>query len=227
MNYNYLPTADSQADYRNRRSKDVQDEKIVGDYLDAYFYPTFTTSTTRNTDKALQIAGLDISATHPNGYKFTIDEKAATHWAGRNLQTFAHEINSINVAGQLYDGWLLDFHSASEWLVEVWIDGINSTDGKLHDYTNITDATIVLVYKQDLYDYLRKKNVSSNSLKEVASNLRMMNKPSEYYNGFKITHQMNYQEHACNILIPRDTLINTISRYAVQIKNGQITIFKK
>lgn len=51
--------------------------------------------------------------------------------------------------------------------------------------------------------------------------------PYEYYNGFKVTQQMNYQEHAVNILIPRDTLINTISRYAVRIKNGKVEVLRK
>ena len=39
-------------DYITRRKKDEKDEKIVGDFLDNYFYPTFTTTITRNNDKA-------------------------------------------------------------------------------------------------------------------------------------------------------------------------------
>lgn len=209
-------------DYKIRRKKDEQDEKIVGEYLDNYFYPTFTTSITRNTDKATQIAGLDVTVTDLEGFDYTIDEKAATHWAGKNLQTFAHEISSVNVSGRTYDGWLLDFHSSSNYLVEVWIDGVNTIDGKLNDYTNITDCTIVLIKKNDLWNYLKYKNISSSSLKELGEKLRNFNMSYDYYNGFKVTQQMNYQEHAVNILIPRSTLINEISRYAVRIKNGEV-----
>lgn len=227
MNYTYTNTESSQADYKIRRSRDVKDEKIVGDFLDNYFYPTFTTTITRNTDKATQIQGLDITVTDNEGFSYTIDEKAATRWAGRNLQTFAHEISSVNVAGSVYDGWLLDFHSASDYLVEVWIDGVNTIDGRLNDYTNISDATIVLIKKKDLYSYLRSKNISSIKLKEIGEYLRNYSMPSDYYNGFKITCQLNNQERAANILIPRSTLINTIGRYAVQIKNGKVIPLRK
>ena len=212
-------------DYITRRKKDEKDEKIVGDFLDNYFYPTFTTTITRNNDKATQIAGLDVTVTDSEGYNYTIDEKAATHWVGRNLQTFAHEVSSVNVAGRTYDGWLLDFQSASDYLVEVWVDGAKDTT--LTDYTDITDITIALIKKQDLWNYLKHKNISSIQLKELGEKLRNFNMSYEYYNGFKVTQQMNYQEHSVNILIPRDTLINTISRYAVRIKDGKVEVLRK
>lgn len=208
------------SDYKERRTKDERDEKIVAKYLDTYFYPTFTVTTTRNTDKATQIAGLDVTVTDSEGYNYTIDEKAATHWVGRNLQTFAHEVSSVNVSGITYDGWLLDFQSASDYLVEVWVD--DAKDTILTDYTDITDITIALIKKQDLWNYLKHKNISSIKLKELGEKLRNFNMSYEYYNGFKVTQQMNYQEHAVNILIPRDTLINTISQYAVRIKDGKV-----
>lgn len=208
------------SDYKERRTKDERDEKIVAKYLDTYFYPTFTVTTTRNTDKATQIAGLDVTVTDSEGYNYTIDEKAATHWVGRNLQTFAHEVSSVNVSGITYDGWLLDFQSASDYLVEVWVD--DAKDTTLTDYTDITDITIALIKKQDLWNYLKHKNISSIKLKELGEKLRNFNMSYEYYNGFKVTQQMNYQEHAVNILIPRDTLINTISQYAVRIKDGKV-----
>ena len=213
------------SDYKERRTKDERDEKIVAKYLDTYFYPTFTVTTTRNTDKATQIAGLDVTVTDSEGYNYTIDEKAATHWVGRNLQTFAHEVSSVNVSGITYDGWLLDFQSASDYLVEVWVD--DAKDTILTDYTDITDITIALIKKQDLWNYLKHKNISTIKLKELGEKLRNLNMSYEYYNGFKVTQQMNYQEHAVNILIPRDTLINTISQYAVRIKDGKVEVLRK
>ena len=213
------------SDYKERRTKDERDEKIVAKYLDTYFYPTFTVTTTRNTDKATQIAGLDVTVTDSEGYNYTIDEKAATNWVGRNLQTFAHEVSSVNVSGITYDGWLLDFKSASDYLVEVWVD--DAKDTILTDYTDITDTTIALIKKQDLWNYLKRKNISSIKLKELGEKMRNFNMPYEYYNGFKVTQQMNYQEHAVNILIPRDTLINTISQYAVRIKDGKVETLRK
>lgn len=228
MDYMYTTTSEeSQIDYRTRRTKDTNDEKIVGEFLDEYFYPTFSTTITRNTDKRTQIKGLDLTVKNSEGYTYTIDEKAATRWAGRHLQTFAHEISAINISGCSYDGWLLDFDSCSEYLVEVWVDEISTIDGNLYEYSNISDATIILIKKTDLWNYLKHKKISSVELKEIAEKLRNYQLPNDYYKGFKVTQQMTKQEHGVNILIPRDTLINTISKYAVRIKNRKVEILRK
>ena len=222
MKNTWTPNGD---DYKTRRTKDEKDEKIVGQFLDSYFYPTFTTTVTRNTDKETQIQGLDVTVTNPQGYTYTIDEKAATRWIGRNLPTFSHEISSIDAAGREYDGWLLDFNSASDYLLEVWID--DAKDTKLNDYTDITDATIALVPKKNIWNYLRKNQISSRELKAVAEEMRTINKPYRYFKNFKITVQTNCQEHSANILIPRNTIVNLLSSYAVRINGGTITTLRK
>lgn len=211
--------------YRIRRNKDEKDEIIVAKYLDTYFYPTWTISTTRNTDKDTQIGGLDITIVDNSGKTITIDEKAATRWIGRTLQTFSHEINSINVNGEEYDGWLLDFNSTSDYLLEVWID--DAKDTSLNDYTDITDITIALVPKTNIWSYLKKNHISSVKLKDIGNELRERKWYYTWYNGFKITCQQNQQEHAANILIPRDTIINELSEYAVKIRNGKTTVLRK
>lgn len=221
----YITTSASQADYQIRRKKDEKDEKTVGDFLDNVFYPTWTDSTLRNTDKETQIKGLDITVTSKEGYTFTIDEKAATRWAGKNLQTFAHEISSINKRGEEYDGWLLDFNSSSEYLVEVWVDGLKSTT--LTDWQDITDATVVLIPKSALWHYLRRSGVNSTSLRELGRNLRNFGMYSDYYKGFKVTCQQTKQEMAANILIPRSTLINTLGAYAIHYKDGKTEVIRQ
>lgn len=212
-------------DYKTRRTKDEKDEKIVAQYLDKYFYPNWTMTSTRCTDKQMQCEGLDITVVDSNGEKITIDEKAATRWIGRSLSTFSHEISSIDTVGREYDGWLLDFKSKSEYLLEVWID--DAKDTKLNDYTDITDATIALVPKKNIWNYLRKNQITSSELKAVAEEMRTTNKPYRYLKNFKLTQQTNQQEHAANILIPRNTIINLLSSYAVRIKGGRIITLRK
>lgn len=224
----YENTQELQSNYRTRRSRDEKDEKIVGDFLDRYFYPTFCTTITRNTDKDTQINGLDVTVDGINGIEYTIDEKAATRWIGRNLQTFAHEISCVNVNGKTYNGWLLDFNSSSDYLVEVWVDNVNSTDGYLHDYTNITDATVAMIKKDDLYRWLKTNHIKSTELLELGEILRERGDFSQMYKGFKvICQQPPIQERAANILIPRSTLVNTIACYAVQIKNNKVETLRK
>lgn len=224
----YQITQDLQNNYKTRRTRDEKDEKIVGDFLDKYFYPTFSNTITRNTDRDTQINGLDVTVDGFNDVKYTIDEKAATRWIGRNLQTFAHEISGVNVNGDTYNGWLLDFNSASDYLVEVWIDNVNSTDGYLHDYTNITDTTIAMIKKSDLYQWLKSKNIKSTELLAIGETLRENGEKSQMYKGYKvICQQPPIQERAANILIPRSTLINTIASYAVQVKNNKVITLRK
>lgn len=217
---------DLQFDYKQRRKKDETDEKIVAEYLDAYFYPTFSTTLARCTDKELQIAGLDITVEDENWNILTIDEKAATRYAGKELQTFAHEVSSINTAGYEYDGWLLDFHSASDYLVEVWIDEVTTSNNVLYNYSDIKSATVILVKKKDVWSYLKGNKVSSRELKKLGKKMRRYGWRSYFYNNFIVTCQQGRKEMAVNILIPREVLVNQLATYAVNITNGEVITIK-
>ena len=142
------------------------DEVLYTDDIPAYF-EKFAPEVVYVTKGQNSDSGNWCKPAHFDGIeKYTIDEEAATRWIGRNLQTFAHEISGVNVNGDTYNGWLLDFNSSSDYLVEVWIDNVNSTDGYLHDYTNITDNTIAMIKKSDLYQWLKSKN-SEQTIKKT------------------------------------------------------------
>jgi hypothetical protein len=222
-------------DYESRRNKDDKDEKLVGEWLDKYFYPTWTSTSTRNFDKELQIRGLDISVTSYEGIKYTIDEKAATHWIGKSLQTFAQELNSVNTKGELYTGWLFQTNSASEYLMEIWVDGVDSIDNKLHEGTDITDITITLVNKKDLLRYIAKRGGTASQLISFANDIRNYgfrhhtggSCDYDYWRDLKVVVQKEYQERAANILIPRSVLVNEIATKSWRIKNHKITLLRK
>lgn len=216
----FVNTQATQANYKTRRQRDEQDEKIVGQFLDTYFYPTWCNAIYRNHDKLTQIQGLDITTLDGANAVYKIDEKAATRWAGRHLNTFAFEISAVNIFGEVYKGWLLDDKSISDYLVLVWMDEINSET--LQGAANITDATVALIRKSDLWNYLNYKGLTKEYLFSMGDYLRQMGMNQQKINGFKITcQQAPIQERAANILIPRDTIIKNISCYAMQIKNGQ------
>lgn len=219
-----------ESDYKTRRKKDEKDEKIVGEFLDTYFYPTFSTTITRNTDKETQIKGLDVTVKDNQGSIFTIDEKAATRWIGKSLQTFAQEISSVNVAGKTYDGWFISPTQINQYYVYVWVDEVSNVNNKLESSKDITKATVVMLDKQNLYNYMKKHNIKAVELKEVAEYLRTNCISSTTFKGFKICMQVNQQEQAANILIPRSTLINELSDLAIEINTkdaDKITILHK
>lgn len=218
---------------RQRRNQDELQEKVIGQFLDTYYYPSFTTTIDRNTDRYKQIHGLDITVTSTNNNVYTIDEKAAVKWANKNLNTFAFEVDSLDKNGDLYNGWFMTSTSDAindYWLL-VWVDSATSVD--FNSINDVEQVTVSLLKKQDVYDWMHRKNIHGKDLKEAATYLRgsfNLNRYKTYtmLNGFKVIIQPNVSEHAINILIPRSTLVNDISTYsAVVTKKGINPIRKK
>lgn len=203
-------------EYRNRRKYVTDAEAIVAQYLDESYYKLWSNSVERCNEKALQVQGLDLTAlsgTTP----ITIDEKASVLWSNKRLTTFAQEISAINIDGEEYDGWLLNFNSVSDYLLYVWIDAANTP---LRSPADILDATVALVKKCNLWYYLRVHDIYSTELRELARDMRKKGTRSTTYKGYKVVHQTNKQEHAVSILIPRTELIG-IATHAARIKMKQ------
>lgn len=227
MNYKNWSVEDVQ-----RRKQDELQEKVVGEYLDKYFYSTWTSTITRNTDKETQIKGLDLTVTSTNNIVYTIDEKAAVKWTNKDLQTFAFEIDSLNKNGDLYNGWFMTAtkDAANDFWMLVWIDKANEVS-----FTKVGDiqqVTVSLIKKTDVYNYMHRKNITGIDLKNAANDLRENfkynnNYKNSYINGYKITIQPNVSEHATNILLPRKTLTNQLSTYSAEVTTNNIRIIKR
>lgn len=210
-------------EYKNRRNAVERGEHLVAAFLDKYFYPAWSTIVQRyGQDDPLQIAGRDITVLC-GSTQVHIDEKATVRWIGKDLCTFAQEINSVNSVGEEYDGWLLDFNSASDYLLEIWIDAVNNEENELNDPEDITDATVVLIKKRDLWRFLKDSGVDSTELRKMASEMRRNEEKNRIYHGFKVVVNNKIRERVANLLIPRRLLIDFISTYAVRIHDKQIT----
>ena len=213
-----------------RRSKDELQEKVVGNFLDKYYYSTFTTSIKRNTDKETQIKGLDLTITSTNNNTYTIDEKAAVKWANKGLMTFAFEVDSLDKNGNLYNGWLMTNTAINDYWLLTWIDSATTAD-----FTSVDElkaVTVALVKKTDLYNWMHKKHITGEALKQAAIDLRTnfnYNNGCTYtrINGLKVTIQPNVCEHATNILLPRTALINEIATYSASVTDKGITPIKR
>lgn len=76
------------------REYDEHCEKVMGEFLDKYFYNENIEGTiTRVKDRKLQVKGVDV-VIDDGDVKFYIDEKAAIRYVG--LKTFALELSFIN-----------------------------------------------------------------------------------------------------------------------------------
>ena len=216
---------ETKSEYLAKYNRDLQGEKVVGDYLDTYFYPTWTSTISRNNDKATQVRGVDITVTSYDNVEYVIDEKAAINYANKNLQTFALEVDRYISNGMLMNGWLLEKNKLNDWWLFVWLD---ETTGKLNSKDDIKAATVSLIKVRDVYEYFHSHNIYGSDIKNRATVLR---EEADYYGstmsnnlgGFKMVVNTKNFERGCNILIPRSELINTISTYSVQIKDGKVT----
>lgn len=229
MNYTYLNWT---ADDAKRRSQDELQEKVIGQFLDAYYYPTFSTTIDRNTDKETQIHGLDITVTSSNNNVYTIDEKAAVKWANKQLNTFAFEVDSLDKNGKLYNGWLMTStnDAVNDYWLLAWIDSATTTN--FNNVNDVEQITVSLIKKTDLYNWLHKKHIDGKSLKAVANNLRSnfnYNNNNTYtiINGLKVTIQPKVSEHAINILIPRKVLTSDVATYSAVVTKKGITVLRK
>lgn len=213
-------------EYRVRRNYVEDGEHMVSAFLDKYFYPLWTTELERYPyDDPRQIQGLDITV-KCDGVYYTIDEKASVRWIGKHLNSFSQEISSVNTQGYEYDGWLLDFNSVSDYLLEVFVDEVKDGGNTLKDPEDITDLTAVLIKKTDLWRWLKEHGISSADLRDIAAAMRRNNTPSRWHNGYKIVLSNKVKEKMANILIPRDELINDIAVMALRIKDKDIEKLK-
>ena len=227
---------------KNRNEKDCKGEKIIGQYLDKYFYPTWTKDITRNTERETQIQGVDLTVTSKDNIEYVIDEKATLWYANKDLETFAQEITSCYTGennpkrGVEYNGWAIS-NTLNNYYVFVWIPECKTT-GEVVNINDIITTDIALVKKEDMYSWYHKKGLTGNTLKEKSDELRKTvklgindywnyvsgcNKSSLDKNGYKFHINTKTEENSVNILIKKDILINDISTYSVRINNGKIT----
>lgn len=211
-------------DYFNRRNLDVKGERITSEFLTKYFYPLLGEKVSVNytTDKTEQVKGLDVTVEADNK-KYTIDEKSSFHYYGKDwLKTFSHEINSVNIKNELYNGWLLQTDTLSEYWLYVWVEQID-----VNDYTEITScdnlkhATVALVEKKAVYQLMKDNNINSRALISVVNDLREQGIGSRMYQGFKLTVQQKFRERSANILIPK-SILTKIATCSMIYNNGNI-----
>lgn len=224
----------------SRSAKDLAGEKAVADYLDKYFYSTFSNNTERYYDKETQYKGIDLSVTGKTGDVYVIDEKAAVGYANKGLRTFAQEITSRYTGyknpnkGKIYNGWAIS-KTKNDYYVFVWIPECKTT-GVVTKSDDIIAVDVALVNKKDLFDWYHSKGITATKLLEKSNSLRYT--ASMYYDwwkyesectnatldnkGYKYHINTKDEENSVNILISKDILMKDLATYSVHIKNGKI-----
>lgn len=186
------------------REYDEHCEKVMGEFLDKYFYNENIEGTiTRVKDRKLQVKGVDV-VIDDGDVKFYIDEKAAIRYVG--LKTFALELSFINRQGDINTGWLLDNKKINDYFLFVWINELNGTEIK--DISSIKNVDVALVSKASIFRHLNSLGWSKNNLLEKDHRIR--NNDNEYMGNIlkdkcKFSFSNHLVEKPINILLPKET----------------------
>lgn len=186
------------------REYDEHCEKVMGEFLDKYFYNENIEGTiTRVKDRKLQVKGVDV-VIDDGDVKFYIDEKAAIRYVG--LKTFALELSFINRQGDVNTGWLLDNKKINDYFLFVWINELNGTEIK--DISSIKNVDVALVSKVSIFRHLNSLGWSKNNLLEKDHRIR--NNEDEYMGNIlrdkcKFSFSNHLVEKPINILLPKET----------------------
>lgn len=186
------------------REYDEHCEKVMGEFLDKYFYNENIEGTiTRVKDRKLQVKGVDV-VIDDGDVKFYIDEKAAIRYVG--LKTFALELSFINRQGDINTGWLLDNKKINDYFLFVWINELNGTEIK--DISSIKNVDVALVSKSSIFSHLISLGWTKNNLLE--KDRRIRNNEDEYMGNIlrdkcKFSFSNHLVEKPINILLPKET----------------------
>lgn len=191
--------------YQNNRKLDYQTTQEVEKFLDNYY--TGKLPFARVTTKSLQYQGVDVIFTSQSGNDMLVDEKCATDYIGKDLQTFSFELraSSDKNTGHRYDGWLISDKIITTHYLICYIE--KATVEKFPTADQIKVMEIMLVEKQDIINYLMSYGWNRKSLREKCDAIdRGDTNFGRIEDGFKFAKSRYKIEAPINILIPRTEL---------------------
>lgn len=187
---------------KSLRRKDSSDEKVLQPFLDAV-YANMGLDFCREERKEEQLAGIDVIIRFRDKEYF-IDEKAATHYVNKGLNTFAFELNFLH-NGMTIPGWLFDENKLTTHYFLV--SEIESSSAHVED---LTVFRLVSVNREKLLAFLREKQWGKKFLTERVNKVmedraRYVLSPSNPE--ARVIKTRHLQEKPLNLVIVLDDLI--------------------
>lgn len=222
------------------RKKHEQQEAWVAKYLDTFFYPHISKGFERNYDNNTQKLGIDLTLTGRTEV-ITIDEKASVEWCNVGLNKYSMELSllSIDTEGneKEIDGWYMS-NSLSNHIAIVFIDSATTVNDRYLTGSGITEATVVIINKQDFQRVLDNMGWNKPNLKKKSDMIRQAyneygSEYTRYVNCGKLDYntphffiQEKPKEHGINVQFTQKFLIDN-SAYSAKIKDGKVITIKK
>lgn len=189
------------------RESDSRAELAVSGYLDRHFYPNFVQDFRRITDKEQQINGIDVIFSYNDLKEMIVDEKTSAHYVNKDLPTFAFELDFMNRAGQISEGWLFSESKKTQYYILSWIWATKDKDFTEDD---ITRMDVMLIERNRIISMLDEFGVTQQAAKDKALFMRRektfgsVDKNGQ--NPFWFYHTEHLSEKPINIIIRKRKL---------------------
>jgi len=196
-------------------------EREIASFLDENLYSNaeLFTEFARTDTLDEQISGSDLLLSTTNGKlkRSIVDEKVASRFANKNLETFSLELSFIGKNGKKRCGWLLDETKKTEYYLFGWIlkaDIPYIKEQKRFDTNKITKDNIkslewALVKRSDIVKFLEKQGWSLEKLSRQDEKIREQGeiKTKEFINEISFRYSDVYIEKPINVLLKKETYI--------------------
>jgi len=188
----------------SNRVNDMRLEREFSLFLDKYFYDRLGVDYERKTDIDSQFRGIDLELKKDKKI-VNVDEKAALSYINKKLNTFSFEINFINSAGSLNQGWLFNtFLKTDMYLLCYPTANIEDTAHIKAD--NFTNTMCYMIKKKSILNYLSNNKDYIFQTAEWLRNSGHDGKYSVPNLGFDFFISRKLKETPVNVLIKRDIL---------------------
>lgn len=196
---------------KNKVKQDKKGEKIVHQFLLEHFYlDEVDNKEVMDSDMFGQLHGID-TFFFKNGFKYKCDEKAALDYVNKpkKLNTFCLELSCLNTKDELMEGWFTNDEMETNSYLFAWVDKAKKYIIDCVD--DILEVEVMLVLKQDIYDYFKSIGWDKDKLRRKCNNIRYnddRNMGNYYTNGCKFSFVDKLPEQPINVLLTRDVYRN-------------------
>ena len=213
----------------NNRKNDMAVEREIAAFLDEKLYSNkeLFTEFARTDGLDEQISGSDLLLSTTNGKlnRSVVDEKVASRFANRKLDTFSLELSFIGKNGNKRCGWLLDETKKTEYYLFGWIleaDIPYLEEQKRYDTNLITKDNIkklewALVKRSDIVKFLERKGWTLEKLSKQDEQIRKQGyiKTKEFIDDVSFRYSDAYIEKPINLLLKKETYISISTLHGI------------
>ncbi len=213
----------------SRRNQDMTSESELGKFLDKHLYKELLKSgafksITRETEKDVQLNGVDVTCVATNGAVYRIDEKAQLYYINKNLPTFAFEVDFLR-DGLVTIGWLCNPALLTDAYLLIWPYATQNTPKGIQE-NQFTEADCILVSKQRILNFLEQNGLTIERMLADAHQFRKERRtgkipiPGLHGVYYFASYPNQYKEAPINIVIAKKYLREIAWRKYVVTPNG-------